>query len=62
MSREQVSEDQRCAEVIWRRDTYRYTGRGATGFQMHFTKRRCSRRPYKGGYCRQHARIKGIIR
>lgn len=51
-----------CSEIIFVRDTYRYTGRGKSGFEMHYTERQCSRRAYKGGYCRQHARIHGVIR
>lgn len=55
--------DRRC-EHFWRvRDTYRYTGRGKSGFQMHYKQRRCKRKAMENGFCWQHqeqARLKQI--
>lgn len=44
-----------CNATIWVRDTYRRTGRGRSGFELHHTKQQCSRRALAGSdYCRQH--------
>lgn len=43
-----------CRERVYVRDTYRRTGRGMTGFEMHFRKQQCSRKPKYNGYCFQH--------
>lgn len=48
----------RCRAVVWRRDTYRYSGRGPSGFSMHHTRCRCRRRAGDGGLCRQHAAMR----
>ncbi len=44
-----------CKVEVFIRDTYRYTGRGPTGFEMHYKERRCKRnqRP-ESLYCWQH--------
>ncbi len=34
----------RCTACVYRRDTYRRTGRGATGFTMHYTEGQCTRK------------------
>ncbi len=47
-----------CKATVYVRDTYRRTGRGPTGFEMHYTQRQCSRRAVEAGYCRQHYAIK----
>jgi hypothetical protein len=45
----------RCREIIYVADTYRRTGRGKTGFEMHYIRRQCGRKPGANGYCWQHA-------
>jgi len=32
-----------CDERVFKRDTYRRTGRGPSGFEMHYTECRCTR-------------------
>lgn len=44
----------RCEAAIFKRDTYRRTGRGRTGFELHYTEKRCSRRAVHNGFCWQH--------
>ena len=44
----------KCNAVIYKRDTYRYTGRGRNGFEMHYTRLRCSRKASHGEWCWQH--------
>jgi hypothetical protein len=48
------TEPDRCREVVYVRDTYRYTGRGRSGFELHYTRKRCSRKAKYDGYCWQH--------
>lgn len=45
-----------CRAVVWERDTYRRTGRGKTGFEMHYTRRQCKRKEMRGAghLCAQH--------
>ena len=45
---------QRCQAPVWHRDTYRRTGRGPTGFEMHYIEKRCQRKATHDGYCWQH--------
>jgi hypothetical protein len=33
---------QRCQAVVYKRDTYRYDGRGPSGFSMHYNEEQCS--------------------
>lgn len=49
--------DERCNCTVHRRDTYRYTGRGKGGFEMHYLNGRCSRKAKEGDLCRQHAKM-----
>ena len=49
--------DRTCEAVVWRRDTYRYTGRTKSGFEMHYAKGRCKRRQVFDGLCTQHLMI-----
>jgi len=49
-----MKEKNRCDEYIYKKDTYRYSGRGKTGFTMHYRKQRCSRKAIKNGKCWQH--------
>jgi len=49
-----VEEQSQCREMIYVRDTYRRTGRGPTGFEMHYRHQRCSRKAKFNGYCWQH--------
>jgi hypothetical protein len=45
----------RCAKEIYKRDTYRRTGRGKTGFEMHYNRTQCSRRAMPDSVlCWQH--------
>ncbi len=48
--------NKQCKETVYIRDTYRYSGRGRSGFTMHYRRQQCSRKA-KGdtGYCWQHA-------
>jgi hypothetical protein len=43
-----------CQAAVWHRDTYRYTGRGKTGFEMHYRREQCKRRAGSNGLCYQH--------
>jgi len=45
---------QRCKAAIYKRDTYRRTGRGPTGFSMHYNKEQCTRASVADDFCRQH--------
>lgn len=54
--------NEQCEALVYIRDTYRYTGRGKSGFSMHFNKRQCKRKKTNQGYCKQHAKIKGIVK
>lgn len=48
-----------CDAVVYKRDTYRRTGRGKHGFELHYRKQQCSRAAMAGGTkCWQHS--KGI--
>ena len=47
----------RCNATVWRRDTHRYTGRGPTGFELHYQKGRCERKKADGDLCTQHAKM-----
>lgn len=46
-----------CEAIVHRKDTYRRTGRGRTGFEMHYTEGRCKRTAREGGLCRQHRKL-----
>lgn len=46
--------DKCCVAAVWKRDCYRRTGRGPTGFEMHYTKEQCRRRATNDGRCWQH--------
>jgi len=50
-------EEKRCSYIVYIRDTYRYTGRGKNGFEMHFNKRECKRKATHGDKCWQHDSI-----
>lgn len=44
-----------CQAVVSVRDTYRSTGRGKGGFELHYLRRACQRRVKPGErYCWQH--------
>lgn len=49
----------RCRAVVYKRDTYRRTGRGKSGFSMYYSTCQCSRRIVEEGLCRQHLAMKG---
>lgn len=46
--------EERCEAIVYHRDCYRYTGRGPSGFEMHYKKDRCKRRAVNDGFCKQH--------
>jgi hypothetical protein len=49
------SDDGRCTATCFKRDEYRYSGRGSSGFTMHYAKERCTRRALPGKEkCWQH--------
>jgi hypothetical protein len=48
----------RCRAMVLKRDTYRYTGRTKSGFELHYSEEQCSRCPGPSGYCWQHAHAK----
>jgi hypothetical protein len=43
-----------CLATVWKRDTYRRTGRGPTGFEMHYSQEQCKRPARFDGRCWQH--------
>lgn len=43
-----------CRATAWHRDTYRYTGRGESGFEMHYRQAQCKRKSKENWYCWQH--------
>jgi len=43
-----------CAATVWKRDTYRRTGRGKSGFEMYYERCRCKRKATNGKWCWQH--------
>lgn len=44
----------RCRAVVYRKDTYRYTG-GKKRFEMHYQKGQCKKNAIEGSdLCRQH--------
>ena len=46
----------RCQAVVYKRDVPRYSGRGSSGFSMHYTKDQCSRAAVDGtDRCKQHS-------
>jgi hypothetical protein len=51
-----MADKPQCKETVYIRDTYRRTGRGKTGFEMHYRSQQCSRRAKDNGYCWQHQR------
>ena len=44
----------RCKEYVYHRDVYRRTGRGPSGFTMHYNREQCKRKAKENGYCWQH--------
>jgi len=50
-------DDDRCKAIVYHRDMYRYTGRGKTGFEMHYRQKQCKRKALDNGYCYQHQRL-----
>ena len=52
------TEDEWCKAIVSVRDTYRYTGRGKTGLELHYKGRRCFRKAGDNGYCYQHNHLK----
>ena len=52
----------RCHEWVFKRDIYRYSGHGKSGFTMHYNKQQCSRKPVIDEWCKQHAKWHGLIK
>ena len=53
-----MPKDGYCKAVVWKRDTYRRTGRSRSGFEMHYTRCQCSRHAnVLTGYCGQHFKL-----
>jgi len=48
--------DLNCKMMVYVRDTYRRTGRGPSGFELHYERRQCKRKAQPNGYCWQHQR------
>lgn len=46
----------RCQGQVRHRDTYRRTGRGRTGFTMHYIVEQCPKRAVVGDFCRAHVK------
>ncbi|MBU2559228.1 MAG: hypothetical protein KJ578_15735 [Bacteroidetes bacterium] len=44
----------RCRVHIYKKDCLRRTGRGKSGFEMHYTEQQCSRKASKDNRCKQH--------
>ena len=44
----------KCSEIVYKRDCYRRTGRGPTGFEMHYSEDQCQRKRTHGDKCWQH--------
>ena len=44
----------RCTATVWKRDCLRRTGRGSTGFEMHYNKKQCERAAVEDHRCWQH--------
>lgn len=57
-----MDRDLRCKAEVWKRDTYRYSGRGSSGFTMHYTEEQCGRKRRESGLCWQHEREKAAGR
>jgi hypothetical protein len=53
--------DARCRARVWKKDTYRRTGRTKSGFEMHYNPVRCSRRATNGDRCWQHSADNGFM-
>ena len=52
-----------CKEMVYVKDVYRRTGRGPSGFEMHYNRQQCKRKAKPNGYCWQHQTERdGIIR
>lgn len=48
-------DQERCLETVYVKDVYRRTGRGPSGFEMHYTEQQCSRKHQEERqYCWQH--------
>ncbi len=48
-----------CMGSVWKKDTYRRTGHGPTGFEMNYINQRCKRKVTGDAYCWQHAKLIG---
>ena len=49
-----MDETSKCEAIVYIRDTYRYTGRGKNGLELHYKRCRCKRDAQPNGYCWQH--------
>ena len=48
------SAGERCKQTVYIRDQYRRTGRGKSGFEMHYITRQCKKIAVNGTLCQQH--------
>lgn len=48
----------KCHAIVYHRDTYRRTGRGKSGFELHYDPEQCKRKATVGNYCTQHAALR----
>jgi hypothetical protein len=46
----------RCKALIRKRDTYRYTGRTKSGFEMHYHKEQCAKIAVINNHCKEHGK------
>ncbi len=52
----------RCEALVYERNTYRYTGRTRSGFEMHYNERQCKRKVRSGQrLCAQHSPGKPVV-
>lgn len=47
---------EQCQAIVYHKDTYRRTGRGPSGFELHYKRERCKREAGTDGLCWQHRR------
>ena len=49
-----MDNQEKCKATVYHRDTYRYTGRGKSGFELYYRPRQCKRKAQLNGLCWQH--------
>ena len=53
-----IPKELRCRATVFRRDCYRRTGRGSSGFEMHYAEGQCARKRKGGELCGPHQKEK----